>query len=120
MYLVKVVVQGVGETILFRFKEESLASTRWQELEEFRYSKWQNGDTPSDYLVADDYGLTASLAPYSVLMVTMLDLDKTIEGDTLIQLRQQTVQQKIVAKAQAGGGIIAAPADVLNGFPRRQ
>ena len=118
MHIVKAVIQGVGESVMLRFKTAAAAELSWSEIEAFRTRIFSDKTEP--YIAADDYGHKFALPAYQVLLVIMINIDKSMEGDVVFKYDKDQVEQRTVARLQAGSPIIPVGADVLNGLRRPQ
>jgi hypothetical protein len=118
MHIVKAVIQGVGESVMLRFKTADAAELSWSEIEAFRTRIFTEKTEP--YIATDDYGHKVALPAYQVLLVMMIDIDKSMEGDVVFNYDKHQVEQRTVSRLQAGSPIIPVGADALNGLRRPQ
>ncbi len=113
MYILKVVVQGMGETLMFRFKQKSVATSFRADLDACVFRD-NNDVTLKHVLVEDDFGLSIKIPYYSVILVELIDFEKAVEGDATWQFMQQKLGSRTLDKLKAGSPIIT-PTDP--GFP---
>ena len=107
MHIIKIVVTGVGETVVARYKSEDTARQVYIALQAFKITGSQ-GNVSVPFDIIDDYGMTVSLAPYSVALVVMFDLEKSAVGDAASEFERQTAGNKEIERLRAAtaGGLI--------------
>ena len=116
MNIIKVVVTGVGETVMLRYKTEGAAVKVWDEIEAFRRMTF---DGPAQsYMAMDDYGMRVALPAYQVALSLLINVDKSLEGDFQYQIDQGKAHQRAQTLA-ANPPIVPAGEHILNGLPRR-
>lgn len=115
MYIIKVILQGIGETLMFRFKEKVSAESVRDDLESNIFAS----DTAikSQYiLVEDDFGLSVRVPNYTILVVQLIDFEKAMTGDATWQFYQQKFGNRALDKLKAGSPIIS-PDELRGTFP---
>lgn len=108
MFAVKVVIQGVGETVLLRYKTEVRANLHRKEILALKRGDAVDG-LPAEF--ADDYGTTVWIEQWTPQLVILMDLDKVTEADVQYQMDGQKVAQAVQAR-QSG---LLKPVGGLNG-----
>jgi len=104
MHILKVILNGVGETIVFRFNNLSSANSARFELEKLIFYK--EGDSPEPVQINDDFGMSVRIPAYSVVLVMQIDFEKTIEGDASCQFTTQKIGSRALEKMKASSPII--------------
>lgn len=104
MFLVKVVFQGVGETIMLRYRLKGKAENARKTLQAFQTHA--KGGESEAVEFEDDFGLSILVAPYSVALVFMQDLDKAIDGDATFQFQQNKIGQATITRLQNNPGLL--------------
>jgi len=112
MHILKVFVQSVGETLMFRFKERASASSIKADLEKRLFAEFGKKTDPIS--ISDDYGLSVTIPYHAVLLVQQIDLEKMVEGDATMQFNQQKIGNRTLGRLKSGSPIIT-PLD--NGLP---
>lgn len=113
MHILKVVLIGVGETLIFQYKTEDRAMSHYLALR--RQGLHQSLDEAADsaapfFDLEDDYGVRTKIGPYSVALVMLIDADKMIAGNVTFQLDQNRIAQRVQGSytgallTPAGGG----------------
>jgi hypothetical protein len=108
MYLVKAVMQGIGETLYLRYNLRGEAEKIFELLKHRQF--WQEGSTdfkPVTEEIDDDHGVTAVVPAAGILFVQMIDLEKFTAADARQNIAGQLAMQKEVNKVQAQPPIIS-------------
>jgi len=97
VHILKVVLIGVGETLIFQYKTEDRAMSHYLALR--RQSASQSpeemaGNVAPFFDLEDDYGVRAKIGPYSVALVMVIDADKMIAGNVTFQLDQHRIAKR--------------------------
>jgi hypothetical protein len=118
MYLVKAVMQGIGETLYLRYNLLGDAQATYAKLQaRQRWHEASTEDKPVTEEFKDDYGVSALVPAFGILFTQMLDLDRFMQGDAKQNVNGQRALQKEVERVQQAMPIIT-PAP--NGAPFRQ
>jgi hypothetical protein len=107
MYILKIVLSGVGETLMVRFKSKDAADKARIALERPLYGN-KDGE-PSNLgpiLIEDDFGLSVRIPYYSLMLVQYIEFERAVEGDATWQFIQQKIGTKTVEKLKAASPII--------------
>lgn len=107
MHLLKIVMQGVGETLMFRFKDEMAARSIREQIQEAMQRT--DGIVPLPMDIVDDYGLFVRVPPYGVLLVQQIDFEKAVEGDAIWQYKQKKIQDRVINRMMTESPIIVPP-----------
>ncbi len=107
MFFVKTVLQGIGESLILRYKNEAAAATAYEKLEAHRSWNAAGPASPPMLEVTDDFGLRVRVPPYTVLLVQFIDVDKAIEAECHYVLDQQKIGGRMAKMAQSHSPIIA-------------
>ena len=107
MQILKIILQGVGETLMLRFKTKKSA-------EYYRHKihaamETTEGTYPAAIEIDDDYGLSVKIPPYGVLLVQLIDFEKAMEGDATTQYNQKEIQDRVFSRLMAEQPIIQKP-----------
>ena len=108
MHVLKVFLDGIGETLVLRFKLKGNA-------EAARATLLKNRAGEGDTDLADDYGMQCFISNFAVRGVWLIDARTSLQGDVRFQIMQQQIGQDEVQRAQMAPGIIQASP---NGMPR--
>ena len=118
MFLVKAVMQGIGETLYLRYNLLGDAQAVFDKMKQRQ--RWQEATTeekPVTEEFTDDYGICALVPAHGIVFTQMLKLDRFMEGDARQNVNGQRAMQKEVERVQQQLPIIT-PAP--NGAPFRQ
>jgi hypothetical protein len=111
MHILKVVISGVGETVMFRFKDKIKADLGREELEK---ALFRSGGIVSDpILVEDDFGLSVNIPEHAVLLVQQIDFEKAVIGDANWQFLQQKLGSRELERLNSGATILAPRKGIL-------
>jgi len=107
MQILKIVLQGIGETLMLRFKTKKSA-------EYYRHKihaamETTEGTYPSAVEIEDDYGLCVKIPPYGVLLIQLIDFEKAMEGDATNQYIQKKIQDRVFNRLMVEHPIIEKP-----------
>lgn len=95
MYILKIVLNGVGETIMLRFR--SMETVNYFHGKIQGAMERNEGLSPESVYVEDDFGLSMKIHPYSVLMIQQIDFEKAMEGDAIWQFNQKKIHDRIIS-----------------------
>lgn len=118
MYLVKAVMQGIGETLFLRYNLLGDAQACYTKMQQRQ--RWQEAtteDKPVTEEFRDDYGVVALVPAHGILFTQMIAMDRFMSGDAKQNVMGQRALQREVEKVNAQTPIIAPPP---NGQPFRQ
>ena len=104
MQILKVVIQGVGETLMLRFNTKESAEGYRDKIQDACNPK--DGVYPGNIYVEDDFGLSVYVPPYGVLLMMLIDFEKAMEGDAIWQYSQKKIQDRIINRLMAEKPII--------------
>ncbi|HTS07813.1 MAG TPA: hypothetical protein VMP68_19725 [Candidatus Eisenbacteria bacterium] len=104
MQILKIVIQGVGETIMLRFNSKELAEKYREKIQDACNPK--DGVYPGNVYVEDDFGFSVYVPPYGVLLMMMIDFEKAMEGDAVWQYNQKKIQERTINRLMAESPII--------------
>jgi len=104
MHILKVVLQGVGETIMLRFRDKDSAESQRNKIQ--TAMETQDGTYPMPVDVEDDFGLSVRIPSYGALLVQLIDFEKASEGDAVWQYTQKKIQDRIITRLMAERPII--------------
>ncbi len=104
MFLLKVVFQGVGETVMLRYRLKGKAENARKTLQAF-HTHAKDGESEAIEF-EDDFGLSILVAPYSIVLVFMQDLDKAIDGDATFEFQQSKIKQATITRLQNNRGLL--------------
>lgn len=104
MHLLKIFMQGIGESLLLRFKSEATARALREQIQEAM--ERTGGIVPNPIEIDDDFGLFVRIPPYGVLLVQQIDFEKAMEGDATWQYNQKKIQDRVISRLMAEKPII--------------
>ena len=107
MQILKIVIQGVGETIMLRFNTKELAEAYREKIQDACNPK--DGVYPGNIYVEDDFGLSVYVPPYGVLLMMMIDFEKAMEGDATWQYNQKKIQDRMINRLMSEKPLIQRP-----------
>lgn len=93
MYILKIVLNGVGETIMFRFKAEETINYFCGKIQDSMDKMRES--IPESVYVEDDFGLSMRIHPYNVVMMQFIDFEKAMEGDAIWNFQQQKILDRV-------------------------
>jgi hypothetical protein len=110
MYFLKIIMSGVGETLVARYKDKTSAEKAKEKIEFPLFGVEQNegelkGGRP--ILIEDDFGLSMKIPYYSILLVMMIDFEQAAEGDATCQFLQHKTANRTIEKLNASSPIIS-------------
>src|ERR1700723_1503032 len=104
MHIVKIALNGIGETQMLRYKTADAAQTVYGKVYDF----WTTKEPPAAGLsLEDNYGLKLKIPPYSVAFLALMDCEKMFEGDAIMRVG---AEQAIMRLVQKPASAIIAPA----------
>lgn len=118
MFVVKAVIQGVGETLFLRYNLMGDANAAYDKL--VLRQRWHEADEverPVSEEFADDFGVRAYVPASGIIFVSMLGVDKYSEGDAKARVRGEVALQREITKHQPSSAIL--PPGSPNGMPFR-
>jgi len=104
MHILKIILQGVGETIMLRFKTKSDAELNRNNIQTTMETK--DGVYPMPVDIEDDFGLSVKIPPYGVLLMILIDFEKAMEGDATWGYNQKKIQDRTINRLMAEQPII--------------
>jgi hypothetical protein len=110
MFIVKGVMQGVGETLFLRY---NLMGDALAVYAKFKHRQlWHEAATteaPVTEEFKDDHGVTAMVPAHGMIFTQIIALEPFMEADAKQNVRQQLIMQNAITKAQSGGLIQPPP-----------
>jgi hypothetical protein len=108
MYLVKAVMQGIGETLFLRYNLLGDALVTFGKLQKRQlWHEASDDEKPVTEEFKDDFGVTALVPAHGILFTQMLDLERFMAGDARQNVRGQQIMQKEVERATSQMPIIS-------------
>lgn len=104
MHILKIILQGVGETVMLRFKKKDDATTCRNQIQDAMQTK--DGAYPRPVDTEDDFGLSVKIPPYGVLLMQLIDFEKAAEGDAIWHYNQKKIQERVINRLMAEQPII--------------
>ena len=109
MHIVRAVIQGVGVPVELRYRMMGDALKVRADLESLHASALRVDDGIKEKQFTDDYGMTTTVYPYSVLLTQTVDHDKAVAADARNEVKRQVEFGKCAEAAVNGPAIIQPP-----------
>jgi len=100
MIILKLVIHGVGETIVLRYKNNENGRAAYEKL-------MARSDDRNEVIdIEDQFGVAIRVVTFSVMTCVKINFEDSMKGDALFAVEKQKIQQREVARLQAASPIL--------------